>query len=96
MDATQVYALSHWPPSKILEELQFFLGLAGFYRKYVHQYALITVPMADQLKEKGKNFTWGVVQQESFDKIKIALAKVPILSIIDTTKPFVVETDASD
>ena len=52
--------------------------------------------MIDQLKAKGKTFTWGVAQQESFDKIKIALAIASILSIVDTTKPFVVKIDASD
>ena len=52
--------------------------------------------MTHQLKEKGNTFTQGVAQQKSFDKIKTNLATVPILSIVDTTKPFVVKIDASD
>ena len=45
--------------------------------------------MADQLKNKGKTFTWNKEQQASFDKIKVALASAPILVIVDPTKPFV-------
>ena len=52
--------------------------------------------MTDQLKAKGKTFTWNKEQQASFNKIKVALASAPILAIVDPTKPFVVETDASD
>ena len=58
MDITKVNAIMHWLHPKKLEELQNFLGLAGFYRKYVCNYAKIVVPMIDQLKAKGKNFTW--------------------------------------
>ena len=50
----------------------------------------------DQLKAQGTTFTWGEEQQRSFEKLKVALATAPILAIVDPTKPFVVETDASD
>ena len=96
MDMAKVNAILHWPHPTNLEELQIFLGLAGFCRKFVHQYARIVVPMTDQLKTKGKTFTWNKEQQASFNKIKVALASAPILAIVDPTKPFVVETNASD
>ncbi|MCO5561297.1 hypothetical protein L7F22_014918 [Adiantum nelumboides] len=54
------------------------------------------MPMTDQLKGKGKTFTWGEEQQRSFEKFKVALASASILAILDPTKPFVVETNASD
>ena len=47
MDMTIVNAILHWPHPKNLEEIQIFLGLAGFYRKYVRQYAKIAVPMTN-------------------------------------------------
>ena len=52
--------------------------------------------MANQLKSKGKHFNWQEEQQSNFDTIKQALATDPILAIVDPTKPFVVEIDASD
>ena len=69
MDMTKVNAILHWPHPRNLEELQFFLGLAGFYRKYVRRYTKIVVPMTNQLKAKGRNFFWGEEQQRSFDKL---------------------------
>ena len=62
-----------------MEELQIFLGMAGFYRKYVNGYAKISVPMTDQLLEGAEiTFHWGEEQQRSFDKLKVALATAPI------------------
>ena len=52
--------------------------------------------MTDQLKSKGKNFSWQEEQHSIFDQIKQALAIAPILAIVDPTKPFVLEMDASD
>ena len=96
MHMTKVNAIMHWPRPHNLEELQIFFGLACFYRKYVSNYAKIAIPMTDQLKSKGKHFNWQTEQQRSFDMIEHALATAPILAIVDPTKPFVLETDASD
>ena len=95
MDPSKVEAILNWPHPKNLEELQIFLGLAGFYRKFIRDYAKIAVPMTNQLKAKGRNFFWGEEQQRSFDKLKVAIATAPILAVVDPHKPFVVETDAS-
>ena len=95
MDPDKVDAIVRWPHPTNLEELQIFLGLAGFYRKFIQDYAKIAVPMTNQLKDKGRSFTWGEEQQRSFDKLKVAIATAPILAIVDPHKPFVVETDAS-
>ena len=72
MDPDKVDAIVRWPHPTNLEELQIFLGLAGFYRKFIQDYAKIAVPMTNQLKDKGRSFTWGEEQQRSFDKHKVA------------------------
>ena len=51
--------------------------------------------MTNQLKAQGKSFTWGLEQQSSFEKLKVAIATASILVVVDPRKPFVVETDAS-
>lgn len=96
MDPEKVRAIIEWPSPRNLEELQIFLGLSGFYRRFIRDYAKIAVPMTDQLKGKGKDFKWGTDQETSFQKLKVAIATAPILLIVDPNKPFVVETDASD
>ena len=88
MDMTKVNAIMHWPHPTNLEELQIFLGLAGFYCKYVCNYAKIAIPMTDQLKSKGKHFNWQEEQQSNFDTIKQALSIAPILAIVNHTKLF--------
>lgn len=80
----------------MVEELQIFSGMVGFYRKYVRDYAKISVSMTNQLKEQGKKFNWGEAQERSFNKLKVALATTPILVVVDPLKPYVVEMDASD
>ena len=96
MDTDKVDAILRWPHPTNVEELQIFLGMAGFYRKFIRDYAKIAVPMTDQLKAQGKTFRWDDEQERSFTKLKVALASAPILAIVDPLKSFVVETDASD
>ena len=95
MDPNKVEAIMRWPHPKNLEELQIFLGLANFYRKYIKDYAKILVPMTDQLQDKGRKFNWGEDQQRNFDKLKVAIVVAPILAVVDPLNPFVVEIDDS-
>ena len=70
MDMTKVNAIMHWSSPTNLEEIQMFLGWASFYETFKWQYKKISIPMIDQLKSKGKPFTWKEEQQQSFYKIK--------------------------
>ena len=96
MDKEKFDAILRWPHPTTIEELQIFLGMVGFYRKYVCDYANISIPMTNQLKEQGKKFNWGEAQERSFNKLKVAMTIAPALAVVDPLKPFVVETYASD
>jgi hypothetical protein len=70
------------------------LGLAGYYRRFIKDYGKICRPLFDSLK-KGE-FSWANDQLSAFNTIKAALCSAPVLSLPDFSKPFILETDASD
>ena len=70
-----------------------FLGLAGFYRKFVRHFAVLAKPLT-QLLKKNQLFVWTSQQQSAFNTLKQALCKAPVLGIPNFAKPFAIETDA--
>jgi hypothetical protein len=93
-DPTKIQAVQHWPPPKDVKKLRGFLGLAGYYRKFIRHYGLLSRPMSDLLK-KNTQFIWTPSMQQSFDSLKHALTTAPVLALPDFTQGFTVETDAS-
>lgn len=78
------------------KELRSFLGLAGYYRKFVHHFGVISRPFFDLLK-KHALFIWTTAHDEAFQELKTALSQAPELALPDFSKPlFSIETDASD
>lgn len=77
--------------------MQSFLGLTGYYRKFIPNYAEIAKPLTD-LTKKGQSHivSWGPTQENAFAVLKDKLAASPILQGPDLTKPFVLRTDASN
>jgi len=92
-DPEKIKAITEWPQPQSLTTLRAFLGLIGFYRKFVRDYTTLAAPLTDLLH--CQKFTWPHTTQQAFTTVKTKLAKVPNLHLPDFTQPFVVDTDAS-
>jgi hypothetical protein len=92
-DPTKVEAVLNWPPPGNVRELRGFLGLAGFYRKFVRHFAIIARPLTNLLK-KNVLFVWTNEHQQAFQALQQALCSAPILGIPNFSKPFAIEIDA--
>ena len=99
--AQKVEAIAQWPTPKNLSEVRSFLGLASFYRKYVHHFASIAAPL-HQLSKQGAAFQWREDHEDkAFRMLKQALTSAPLLVLPDVERalsgeaPYLVQCDAS-
>ncbi|KAL0345845.1 UNVERIFIED_CONTAM: Transposon Tf2-12 polyprotein [Sesamum radiatum] len=95
MDPKKVQAIKEWQPPSDVHDLRSFLGLANYYWHFVKGYSEIARAMTDLLK-KMETWNWTPQCQVSFDNLKRAIVTDPLLALPDMSKPFVVETNASD
>ncbi|CAM8990785.1 unnamed protein product [Rhodiola kirilowii] len=93
VDPEKVANIRAWSTPTNLRQLRGFLGLSGYYRRFVHQYARIAEPLNALLRKDA--FVWGQEAAEAFDKLKAHLSSAPTLALPDFTQTFVVQTDAS-
>lgn len=94
-DPSKVEAIRSYPVPTNLKEVQRFLGLAGWYHRFVPNFSQIAEPI-NALKKKGKTFHWSDKCQQAFEQFKACLSSPPILSHPNLQHPFTVYTDASD
>lgn len=94
-DSKNIATVQKWPIPVNVKEVRGFLRIAGYYRKFVKGFGLISRPLTDPLK-KNTVFRWTELEQSAFDTLKAALVSAPVLALPDFAKEFVVETDASD
>lgn len=94
MDPDKVKAVSEWPVPRSAKDIRSFLGLAGYYRRFIRDFSRIAAPLSDLLKEE-QAFQWTDQQQQAFDQLKQALTTGPVLILPDPDRPYVVCTDAS-
>ncbi|KAK1615455.1 hypothetical protein QYE76_020972 [Lolium multiflorum] len=94
VDPAKIKTVAEWKAPTTQTEVRAFLGLAGYYRRFVEGFSSIARPMT-QLLKKDKKFEWTEKCEESFQQLKLRLTTAPILIMPDITKPFDVYCDAS-
>lgn len=94
-DSSKVEAMQSYPVPTNLKQVQQFLGLAGWYHRFVPNFSQIAEPL-NNLKKKGHSFQWSTQCQQAFDQLKACLISPPILGHPDLQRSFFVYTDACD
>ncbi|XP_003370753.1 retrovirus-related Pol polyprotein from transposon 412 [Trichinella spiralis] len=93
-DPEKIKAVEQWPTPRCAKELQQFLGLASYYRRFVKGFAQLAEPL-HRLSEKGKQWNWTDQCEKAFAFLKTQLTKQPVLAHPNFKILFVVDTDAS-
>ncbi|TYK25834.1 uncharacterized protein E5676_scaffold436G00420 [Cucumis melo var. makuwa] len=91
----KIAAIRDWAMPKSVLELHSFLGLVNYYRRFVEGFLKRASRLTELLK-KDVNWNWDLECQAAFDGLKQAMMEGPLIGIADVTKPFEVETDASN
>lgn len=91
-DPHKIQAIVDWPLPKRLKQLRGFLGLTGYYRRFVKGYNGISKPLTQLLKKEVMG--WSEETTTAFNLLKKVMTSAPVLALLDFNKPFIVETDA--
>ncbi|WVZ84781.1 hypothetical protein U9M48_031771 [Paspalum notatum var. saurae] len=94
VDPSKISSVMDWKVPEVVKEVRGFLGLAGYYRRFIERFSRIAKPMTSLL-EKGVPFIWTKERQAAFDELKKRLTTAPVLTLPDLTKSFTVYCDAS-
>ena len=94
-DPKKIKAVSDLKEPTNVEQVRSFLGLAGYYRRFIPNFAAISSPLV-HLTKKGCNFIWSEKQKHAFSLLKQLLCSAPILCYPKLDQPFTLQTDASN
>jgi hypothetical protein len=94
VDPAKVEAIMEWPAPTNVTEVRSFMGLAGYYRRFVEGFSKIANPITE-LQKKNKKFVWTEKCAKAFRRLKELLTTAPILKVPDMDADFLVCTDAS-
>ncbi|GKC54116.1 putative reverse transcriptase domain-containing protein [Tanacetum coccineum] len=92
VDPSKIEAVKNWKAPTTPSEIRLFLGLAGYYRRFIANFSMIAKPFTS-LTQKNKKYEWGVKQEEAFQTLKDNLCNAPILLLPDGIEDFVVYCD---
>ena len=87
VDPAKVQEVMDWEPPTSVHQIRSFLGLAGYYRRFIPDFSRIAKPMTELLK-KGVKFVWDDKCEEAFQTLKARLTTTLVLATTDSTKPF--------
>ena len=94
MDLKKITAVCGWPQLTNQHDVRAFLGLAGYYRRFISGFSRIAAPLTDLLRDDIP-FTWSDKEMQAFQQLKDAISTAPVLIIPDLNKPFHLHCDAS-
>nr|GEY25701.1 hypothetical protein [Tanacetum cinerariifolium] len=94
VDPAKVEAIRNWSATTTPTEVRQFLGLAGYYRRFIEGFSLISKPLS-KLTQKDKKYEWGMEEEEAFQTLKQKSCSAHILAFPEETENFIVYCDAS-
>ena len=92
---SKVDAIAKWPVPTCIRDVQAFLGLCNYYRRFIRSFAALALPLTD-LTRKANEFQWTVACAEAFETLKNKLTSAPILQVYDPDREAQLWVDASD
>ncbi|KAD2392865.1 hypothetical protein E3N88_39842 [Mikania micrantha] len=93
VDPAKVETVMKWSPPKSPTEVRSFLGLAGYYQRFIQDFSRIATPLT-KLSKKEVKYEWGPNQEQAFSILKEKLTQAPVLALPDGNDDFVVYADA--
>jgi hypothetical protein len=93
IDPDKIRSIMEWPTPKDVSDIRSFMGLAGYYRRFIKDFSKIGCPIT-ALQKKGEKFPWTQQCEERFQTLKHLLTHAPMLKIVDPEVDFLVCTDA--
>ncbi|GJY44089.1 putative reverse transcriptase domain-containing protein [Tanacetum coccineum] len=95
VDPSKIEAVKNWKTPTTPSNIRSFLGLAGYYRRFIANFSKNAKPLTS-LTQKNQKYVWGIEQEEAFQTLKSNLCDAPILTLPDGVEDFVVYCDASN
>ncbi|CAM8876575.1 unnamed protein product [Rhodiola kirilowii] len=93
VDPEKIIAIQQWPLPRTIKQLRGFLGLTGYYRRFIRNYANMAAPLTSLLRKDA--YVWSPEATVAFNTLRQALSSTPVLTLPNFTQPFHVHTDAS-